>query len=132
MVQFKVKVKGIVEFQGKYLLVKTWFDDRISEPFQWDFIMGDMNFGESPEYSVVNMISEKTNLSVGIDRILYTWNYIVGETQYVGLTFLCHAESDIIFLSEDLIDYIWVDKSDFEEYISNDSVLSDITKISWD
>ena len=46
MSKFRVLVKGIVQYQDSYLAVERWYDDRIFDPYQWEFIDGEMEFGE--------------------------------------------------------------------------------------
>ena len=48
MDKYRIIVKGIVKSLDKYLIVEKWFDDRIQDPYQWGFIDGAINFGESP------------------------------------------------------------------------------------
>lgn len=33
-----LRVKGIIKKDDKYLLVKRWVDDRIPDPFLWEFV----------------------------------------------------------------------------------------------
>ena len=40
MSKFRVLVKGIVQYQDSYLAVERWYDDRIFDPYQWEFIDG--------------------------------------------------------------------------------------------
>ena len=36
-----VYVKGIIKKENKYLVLKKWMDDRIPDPFVWEFIDGE-------------------------------------------------------------------------------------------
>ena len=49
MDKYRILVKGIVQCHGKYLVVEKWYDDRIFDPYQWEFLDGVMEFGENPE-----------------------------------------------------------------------------------
>ena len=49
MSKFRVLVKGIVQYQDSYFEVERLYDDRIFDPYQWEFIDGEMEFGETPE-----------------------------------------------------------------------------------
>lgn len=128
MEKYKIMVKGIVQYEDKYLLVKRWFDDNIGDPYQWEFIDGKLEFGEAPEKGVLRLIYENTGLSVHMTRILYTWSFMVGDICNIGISFLCISTEDDIILSEELNDYKWVAKEDFENYIKNKAVLADIEK----
>lgn len=128
MDKYRIIVKGIVQYDNKYLLVEKWYDDRIMNPYQWEFIDGKLEFGEQPEKGAIRIIAEKTGLSVQIDRLLYTWSFMVGDVCNIGISFLCLCANSDVILSEDLNDYIWVTKNEFENYIDNQSILADIEK----
>lgn len=128
MEKYKIIVKGIVQYNDRYLLVEKWYDDRIMNPYQWEFVDGKLEFGEQPEKGVIRIISEKAGLSVQIDRILYTWSFMVGDVCNIGISFLCLSANNEVILSEDLNDSMWVTKDEFENYIDNKSILSDIKR----
>lgn len=128
MADTKIVVKGIVKNQDKYLLIKKWYDDRISEPYQWEFIDGYIDMGESPDDAIVDLVNEKASLSIESKKILYTWSYQVGDTSYIGLAYLCETEDDMVIISEDLSGYHWVESDQFHEYIQNKMVLNDINR----
>ena len=83
-----LRVKGIIKKDGKYLLIKRWVDDRIPDPFVWEFVDMEVNFGEAPDEAMLRAMEEilsveqetyenigkqlgtgKTRLSGGIDQI---------------------------------------------------------------
>ncbi|MBE5926922.1 MAG: hypothetical protein E7270_08185 [Lachnospiraceae bacterium] len=128
MSQFRIKVKAIVKYENKYLIVKKWYDDNIFDPYKWEFIDGMLNFGDTPEHAAAELVNEITGLNVDVEKILYTWTYHIGEVQYLGITYLCEVDSDIVVLSEDLHDCKWVEAKEFSEYIDNEMLLGDIYK----
>lgn len=128
MKETKIIVKGIIKNQDKYLLVKKWYDDRIAEPYQWEFIDGYVEIGGSPDDEVEQLVHEKTFLDIVNKKILYTWTYQVGDIEYIGLAYLCETETDIVILSEDLLDSCWVEPEEFENYIANKCILEDVLK----
>lgn len=128
MEKYRILVKGIVQYENKYLVLKRWYDDRIAEPYQWDFVDGVLEFGESPEKAVLRSISEQTGLTVTIDRLLYTWSFQIGDVFNIGISFLCLASMDSILLSEELIDFAWIHREEFEHYI-NQTVLEDVERM---
>ena len=127
---YRILVKGIVKKDDRYLIVEKWYDDNIMDPYQWEFLDGEAEFGESPDVAVVRMIQEQTGLTAEIDRILYTWTFMVGSVCSLGLTYLCYTdmEEEDVQLSEDLHDYRWVSADEFGDYISNKRMLEDIDK----
>ncbi|SES71588.1 NUDIX domain-containing protein [[Clostridium] polysaccharolyticum] len=128
MEKYKIKVKGIVQHDDKYLIVKRWYDDRIEEPYQWEFLDGQVVFGESPDKAVVRAVADMTGIDAYIGKIMYTWSFMLGDVCSIGLAYLMITANDDIVLSEDLIEYKWVTKEEIKEYITNPHVLEDIEK----
>lgn len=128
MRRFGIKIKGIVKYEDSFLLLKKWYDDRITDPYQWEFVDGDLEYGISPDTYVKQMIQEGTSLVPVIDDISYTWSYALGDTQIVGIAYLCHVESDMVILSEAFSDYAWIKADELENYIENKGILKDLHK----
>lgn len=128
MENYRIMVKGIVRYGDKYLLVQRWYDDRIAEPYQWEFIDGRIEYGEEPDKAVLRLIQEQTGLETLIDRIAYTWSYIVGDVHHIGISYECMAMTDEVLLSEELHDFRFVHKEEFREYIENQNLLEDVSK----
>ncbi len=126
MEKFRVLTKGIVRHNDKYLVVERWYDDRIFDPYQWEFINGYVNFGETPEIALKRSILEQTGLTVEVTKTLYTWGFTAGEVCSSGIAFLCDAVSDNVRLSEDLHDSKWIDKDEILTTLSNKNVVEDI------
>jgi 8-oxo-dGTP pyrophosphatase MutT (NUDIX family) len=127
MDKYRILVKGVIQYEDKYLVVRKWYDDRVSEPYQWEFIDGEIEFGEEPDKAVLRIISEQTGLSAVLDRILYTWSFMTGEVFNIGISYLCKVAFDEVVLSEDLVDERWIVKEEMEGYLSS-KVLEDIEK----
>ena len=127
-----LRVKGIIKKEGKYLLVKRWIDDRIPDPFVWEFVDAEVNFGEAPDEAVLRAIHDLLSVDGQIDRIVYTWSHIVGDSQCVGISYLCNideADEANIVLDEDYGEWEWVEREKFQEYIANKYVLDDLKDI---
>lgn len=125
---YRILVKGIVKREDKYLVVEKWYDDNIVQPYQWEFLDGEAEFGESPDAAVIRLIQEHTGLTADIDRILYTWTFMVGSVCSLGLAYLCFTEmdEDAVQLSEDLNDCRWITADEFEKFITNQRMLQDL------
>ena len=130
MNKYRILVKGIVQRDNKYLAVEKWYDDNIMEPYQGEFFDGEAEFGESPDKAVVRTIQEQTGLITEVDRVLYTWTFMIGSECNLGLAYLCLTEQneDEVVLSEELNDAKWIDYMDFEKYIHNKRMLEDLEK----
>lgn len=127
MKKYRIMVKGIVQMEDKYLVVRKWYNDRIAEPFQWEFVDGKIEFQEEPDKAVIRHINEQTGISAAIDRILYTWSFMTGEVFNIGISYLCVASIDSVLLSEELIDHCWIKREEFETYLDS-KVLEDVER----
>ena len=128
MKKFGIKIKGIVKNGDKFLILRKWYDDRITEPYQWEFVDGDLEYGISPDAYVRQMVNDATGLDAVIDSIPYTWSYELGDMQIIGIAYLCHVDSDMVILSEAVSDFKWVKAEELPEYIENRGVLADLAK----
>lgn len=127
MKKYRIMVKGIVQMEDKYLVVRKWYNDRVSEPYQWGFVDGKIEFQEGPDKAVIRHINEQTGISAAIDRILYTWSFMTGEVFNIGISYLCVASIDSVLLSEELIDHCWIKREEFETYLDS-KVLEDVER----
>jgi 8-oxo-dGTP pyrophosphatase MutT (NUDIX family) len=125
MNKYNILIKGIVQYEDKFLVVRKWYDDRISEPYQWVFIDGGIEFGEEPDKAVLRVIFEQTGLSATMDRILYTWSFMTGDIFNIGISYLCRVTFDDVILGEELIESRWIMKEEMEGYLDS-RVLEDI------
>lgn len=128
MSKFRVLIKGIVQYKDAFLTVERWYDDRIVEPYQWEFVNGIMEFGETPEKAVERIVEEKTGVPVQVNKPLYTWGFTAGEVCTIGIAFLCDAQTEEVVLAEELHDSKWVPKSEIAQVISNKVVINDVEK----
>lgn len=129
MDKYRILIKGIVRSHEKFLVVEKWYDDRIFDPYQWEFINGVMGFGETPEKAVQRIVEEKTGVSVLVDRPLYTWGFTAGEVCSVGIAFECSAQTETVVLAEDLNNYKWVSREELNSVITNKAEREDIEKV---
>lgn len=126
MDMYKIKIKAVVKHGDSYLIVKKWYDDRISEPYQWEFNDGDILFGEKADKAAERIVREQVGIESKANRVLYTWTYVVGKICNLGIAFLCEALDDYVAVSEELQEYKWVKKDELNKYITNTDMLSDI------
>ena len=128
MEKYGVKVKGILKCENEFLIVKRWYDDRIEEPYQWEFLDAELADGETPEVTCLRVVQESTGIYARITAMAYSWVYRLGDNRYLGLAFLCEVPDELVFLSEDLYDYKWVKAEELPEYIKNKSMLEDMKR----
>lgn len=125
-----VRVKGIVKKKDEYLVLKRWYDDRIPDPFMWEFIDGAVAFGEDPVNAMNRIIGESIGVPSVVEHPAYTWSNNLGDTQIVGIAYICRvSEEDEFSLAEDFGGYEWIKRDEFEDYIENMYVLQDIKDV---
>ena len=115
--------------ENKYLLIKRWVDDRIPDPFVWEFIDAEVPHGEAPDDTVRRAIRELLSVEGTIDKIEYTWSSMLGDTHCVGIAYLCSVKEEDeanIILSEEYGEWRWVTREQFPLYIENQYVLQDL------
>jgi nucleoside triphosphatase len=127
MNKYRIMVKGIVKYGEKYLVVKKWYDDRVDLPYQWQFIDGTIDFMEDPEKAAVRNVYEQTQLTVEVERTLYTWSFTTGDVFNIGIAYLCLAACEAVVISEELSGYAWIKRDEFADYISK-NILEDIER----
>jgi ADP-ribose pyrophosphatase len=128
-----LRVKGIIKKDDKYLLVKRWVDDRIPDPFVWEFVDAEVNFGEAPDDAVIRAIQDLLSVDGRIDHVVYTWSNMIGDSQCVGIAYLCSIEEEDeanIILSEEYGEWEWVERERFNYYIENKYVLDDLEGVA--
>jgi len=124
-----LRVKGIIKNGENVLLLKRWVDDRIPEPFLWEFVDGEVMHGESPDSTVLNCIRDSIGVEGNIEKIVYTWSQLLGDTHCVGIAYECSADDESQFiLPEEIGEYRWVPMCDISKYIDNRFVIADFEK----
>ena len=125
-----IRVKGIIRQNDKYLVLKRWVDDRIVEPYVWEFVDCELEKGENPEQAVLRGIHEAAGVDGEIVRPLYTWSQMIGDIQCVGIAYLCKFSLDegSLMLSEEYSGFEWITEEELPVYIDNPNVLKDIKK----
>ncbi|MBQ0043211.1 MAG: NUDIX domain-containing protein [Lachnospiraceae bacterium] len=126
-----LRVKGIVKKDDKYLVIKRWMDDRIPDPFVWEFVDGEVSFGESPNDAMERILIDTLGVYGKIERVSYVWSQMIADTQCVGIAYICSiddAEEDNFVLSEEFGGFEWISREQFDYYIENTYVLKDLEK----
>lgn len=129
MIKYGIKIKGILKCDDEFLLVQKWYDDRIEDPYQWEFLDTYLADGETPEVTCLRHIQECTGMYANITSLAYTWLYTLGDNSYLGLAFVCEVPDELVVLSEDLHSYKWVKADELADYIENSFVLEDMKRV---
>ena len=128
MGKHRIIIKCIVNYCDDYLLLQKWYDDRIDEPYQWEFADGELEFGESPERAAERIIAEAAGLTAEAAKPLYTWQYMLGEVSNIGICYLLHTHDTAVVLSEEYTEYAWISRLEFADYIKNEKLLEDVER----
>lgn len=105
-----IAMKAIVMHNKKALIVKRTTSNKIAGG-TWEFVGGKLEFGEDLIGGLKREIMEETGLSVTIDKLLFVTTFKTHEyRQVVIINYLCHSETDLVTLSEEHSDYLWVGK----------------------
>lgn len=126
MEKYGVKIKGIIKCADKFLIFKKWYDDRIDEPYQWEFLDTVMEEDENPKQACIRAIQNSSSLAVTSSRIPYTWVYKLGDSRNIGIAYECEVADSIVVLSEEYSEYKWVTAEEISQYVTNKRMLSDL------
>ena len=103
----KVIVGGIIEKEGKYLLVQE-AKKKCYE--KWNFPAGHLDFNESLEQGAIREIKEETGCDVKLDGVCYVANRILEDDLFVMIVFNAKViNENIEFDKEEILDVKWFD-----------------------
>jgi len=128
MAEHRIVVKCVVNYGSEYMLLQKWYDDRIDDPYQWEFPEGEVEFGESPERAAERIVTETAGLTAEAAKPLYTWQYTLGDVSNIGICYLLYAHDTETVISEEYTETAWVDRFGFGDYITNKKLLTDIER----
>jgi len=110
-----VCVKSLIIFKRRVLIIKRSNYSDIGQG-EWDIPGGGMQFGETLLECLNREIKEETGLTVRVDRLLYAMTTQISPTrQIVGLTYLSHADTEEVILSQEHTDFLWAIKEQLKE-----------------
>lgn len=104
---FRVLTKALVMKGDSILLLKRKEGGFASG--LWDIPGGKLEFGESPEESLIREVYEETTLKVDIGKVISLSSGIdlKKNKQYITIVYLCSYLSGDVKLSNEHIDYEW-------------------------
>ena len=115
-------VKGVLINDGKALIVRRVGIKTPEGKDWWEFPGGTLEFGETPEQTLVREFREETGLDVLPDRLLYVWSAVVRKSyQIIIISYLCRCEDAVrVVLSQEHSGYMWADRDMLREYLAED------------
>ena len=110
----KVIVGGIIEKDGKYLLVQEAQKKCYKK---WNFPAGHLDFNESLEQGAIREIKEETGCDVELNGVCYIANRILENDLFVMIVFNAKLiKESIEFDKEEILDVKWFD---YDEIVNN-------------
>ena len=114
----KVIVGGIVEKDGKYLLVQ---EAKKKCYKKWNFPAGHLDFNESLEQGALREIKEETGCDVELDGICYIANRILEDDLFIMIAFNAKlVKEDIKFDKEEILDVKWFSYDEIVNKMDNE------------
>ena len=127
--KFAVVVKGLINYDGKILIIQRSVDDEIGANI-WECAGGKVDFGEDLENALIREVKEEVGLSIRVDKLLYAVTFKTNEhRQAVILTYSCIANDYIVTLSDEHKNYLWADKKQMMSLLSN-PIIDDLNRHS--
>jgi 8-oxo-dGTP diphosphatase len=110
MVNFAIAVKAfIVDDKKRILLIKRELND-VHRPGIWEIPGGRLDSGEDPVEGLKRETKEETGLNIDVLNPLGVRHFTREDGQSITMIiFLCKAESNNVKLSEEHIEYDWVE-----------------------
>ena len=103
----KVIVGGIIEKNGKYLLVQEAQEKAYKK---WNFPAGHLDFNESLKQGAIREIKEETGCDVELDGVCYIANKVLQDDLFVMVAFSAKLiKENIEFDEKEILDVKWFD-----------------------
>ena len=111
MSEFEIGVRSLILHNKKALLMKRP-DNSVKRNGIWEFPGGVVEFGEDLHTALRREIKEETGQQdIHIEKLLYAVTFLLNPSkQTVGLMYLCHTNSDAVYISDEHVDFLWAGK----------------------
>lgn len=107
-----VAAKAIVRGkEGRILLIKR-ASRAATDPGCWDLPGGKMDYGETLRDALVREVREETGLNVTVGSAVHICHFTKAPFWVTCVTFACEYDGGEVRLSEEHIDFAWIDLSE--------------------
>lgn len=114
----KVIVGGIIEKNGKYLLVQEAQEKAYKK---WNFPAGHLDFNESLKEGAIREIKEETGCDVELEGVCYIANKVLEDDLFVMVVFNAKLVKETIkFDKEEILDVKWFDYDEIINKMDNE------------
>lgn len=114
----KVIVGGIIEKDGKYLLVQEAQEKCYKK---WNFPAGHLDFNESLKQGAIREIKEETGCDVELNGVCYIANKVLEDDLFVMIVFNAKLIKETIkFDKEEILDVKWFDYDEIVNKMDNE------------
>ena len=118
MAEIRVATKALILYNKRALIIQRSNYCGVGEN-DWEFAGGVLKFGEDLLDGLSREVKEEVGLTVRINKLLYAISRLVSpQRQIVGLTYLCYADTDMVVLSDEHINYLWATREQLEELLT--------------
>lgn len=114
---FHVTVKGVVVYQNQLLLLKKVKPSKDNYGY-WELPGGGMEYNESPVEAIKREVFEETGLEVDVEGIISNFHVIRKDKEIVGIIFLCYAKNNIVKLSTEHTEYVFVTQEESKQFLA--------------
>ena len=114
---FHVTVKGVVVYNQRLLLLKKIKPSKDNYGY-WELPGGGMEYNESPNEAVKREIMEETGLEVDVEGMISSFHVVRKDKEIVGIIFLCYAKNDLVQLSSEHTEYVFVTQEEAKQYLA--------------
>ncbi len=107
-----VAAKAIVRGKdGRILLIKR-APHASTDPGCWDLPGGKMDYGETLHGALAREVREETGLTVKVGPAVHVCHFTKEPFWVTCVTFACEYDGGEVQLSEEHIDFVWIDLSE--------------------
>lgn len=122
----RLSVKGIVYHDGKIFMLKDSKD-------MWEFPGGRIDFGECPKESLKREFMEELGVKkIAVGDIINIWDFVVDAEDdsyhFVLVVFECKADLSNINLSDEHLEYKWIELDKIQDYPMRNGYIESIEK----
>ncbi len=121
-------IKALIVKNGKILILKRSAEEDCFKE-EWDIPGGRIEFGEIPEVSLKREVKEECGINIDIIKPISIWTFFKNnkKTQVVGVTMLCKYKSGKVKLSDEHMNFKWINPEEIKNYKTQEGIKKDFS-----